>query len=74
MDTIDPAIADAMAKSLLKGDWGSYSAEIGAGHIATLKDFTFLKSMRLVPVKEPFSDETQAKIKALLPKTALQFK
>lgn len=42
--------------------------------IATLKDFTFLKSMRLVPVKEPFSDETQAKIKALLPKTALQFK
>lgn len=42
--------------------------------IVTLKDFTFLKSMRLVPVKEPFSDETQAKIKALLPKTALQFK
>ena len=42
--------------------------------IATLKGLAFLKSMRLVPVKEPFSDETQAKIKALLPKTELQFK
>ena len=39
-----------------------------------LKDFAFLKSMRLVPVKEPFSEETQAKIKALLPKTELTFK
>ena len=39
-----------------------------------LKDFAFLKSMRLVPVKEPFSDETQAKIKALLPRTEIQFK
>jgi len=42
--------------------------------LAVLADFAFLKSMRLVPVKEPFSDETQAKIKALLPKTALTFK
>ena len=42
--------------------------------LSVLKDFAFLKSMRLVPVKEPFSDETRAKIKALLPKTELQFK
>lgn len=42
--------------------------------LAIIKDFAFLKSMRLVPVKEPFSDETQAKIKSLLPKTELTFK
>ncbi|MBV8881643.1 MAG: hypothetical protein JO332_16925 [Planctomycetaceae bacterium] len=39
-----------------------------------LKDFAFLKSMRLVPVKDPFPAETEAKIKALLPKTQIQFK
>jgi hypothetical protein len=39
-----------------------------------LKDFAFLKSMRLVPRKDPFTSETQAKIKALLPKTEIQFK
>jgi hypothetical protein len=39
-----------------------------------LKDFAFLKSMRLVPAKDPFTPETQAKIKALLPKTDIQFK
>jgi hypothetical protein len=39
-----------------------------------LKDFAYLTSMRLVPVKDPFSAETQAKIKALLPKTEIQFK
>lgn len=42
--------------------------------LTVLAGFAFLKSMRLVPVKEPFSDETQAKIKALLAKTALTFK
>ena len=42
--------------------------------LPVLKEFAFLKSMRIVPVKEPFSDEAQAKIKALLPKTQLQFK
>ncbi|MEQ1852604.1 MAG: G protein-coupled receptor LGR4 [Chthoniobacteraceae bacterium] len=42
--------------------------------LAVLKDFAFLKSMRLVPVKEPFTLETQAKIKALLPKVALTFR
>ena len=41
--------------------------------LAVLKDFAFLKSMRLVPVKDPFTPETQAKIKALLPKVALTF-
>ena len=44
------------------------------GRIALLKDFAFLKSMRLVPAKDPFTPETQAKIKALLPTTELQFK
>lgn len=39
-----------------------------------LKDFAFLKSMRLVPAKDPLTPETQAKIRALLPKTELQFK
>lgn len=42
--------------------------------LPVLKDFAFLKSMRLVPVKEPFTDAAQAKIKELLPKTAMQFK
>lgn len=42
--------------------------------LSVLKDFAFLKSMRLVPFKEPFSEEVQVKIKALLPKTSLQFK
>lgn len=39
-----------------------------------LKEFAFLKTMRLVPAKEPFTPETQAKIKALLPETEIQFK
>jgi hypothetical protein len=42
--------------------------------LATLKEFAILKSMRLVPVKEPFTPEMQAKVKAALPKTELQFK
>jgi len=41
--------------------------------LSVLKDFAFLKSLRLVPIKEPFTAETQAKIKALLPKTELKF-
>jgi len=41
--------------------------------LVVLKDFAFLKSMRLVPIKDPFTAETQAKIKALLPKTDLKF-
>jgi len=42
--------------------------------LPVLKEFAFLKSMRLVPFKDPFSDEVQVKIKALLPTTSLQFK
>ncbi len=42
--------------------------------LALLKDFTFLKSMRLVPSGAPFTPETQAKVKQLLPKTELQLK
>ncbi|HBJ39075.1 MAG TPA: hypothetical protein DDZ51_30885 [Planctomycetaceae bacterium] len=38
-----------------------------------LQAFSFLKSLRLVPAKQPFSPETQAKIQALLPKTKLEF-
>ena len=47
--------------------------ELPDERLAVLKDFAFLKAMRLVPVKEPFTPETQAKIKALLPKVALTF-
>ena len=39
---IDPAIADAMAESLLNAEWGSYSAESGAANIGTLKNFNSL--------------------------------
>jgi len=42
--------------------------------LPVLKDFAFLKSMRLVPAKDPFTAEAQAKVKALLPKTEIQFK
>ena len=42
--------------------------------LPVLKDFAFLKSMRLVPAKEPFTEAAQTKIKGLLPKTAIQFK
>lgn len=41
--------------------------------LAMLADFAHLKSLRLVPVKEPFTSETQARIKALLPKVELKF-
>ncbi|MEZ5385868.1 MAG: G protein-coupled receptor LGR4 [Prosthecobacter sp.] len=42
--------------------------------LPALQAFSFLKSMRIVPGKTPFTPETQAKIKSLLPKTELQFK
>jgi hypothetical protein len=42
--------------------------------IAALKPFAFLKSMRLVPAKTPFTPEQQAKIQALLPTTKIDFK
>ncbi len=42
--------------------------------LGVLKDFAFLKSMRLVPAAAPFTPETQARIQQLLPKLELQFK
>jgi len=42
--------------------------------LSELKDFAHLKSLRLVPVKEPFTAATQARIKALLPKVDLKFR
>ena len=42
--------------------------------IPALKPFAFLKSMRLVPAKAPFTPEQQAKIQAVLPNTTLSFK
>ena len=42
--------------------------------IGVLKPFAFLKSMRLVPAKAPFTPEQQAKIQSLLPKTKIDFK
>ncbi|MCB1209385.1 MAG: G protein-coupled receptor LGR4 [Verrucomicrobiales bacterium] len=42
--------------------------------VEVLQSFGFLKAMRIVPGKVPFTAETQAKIKALLPKTELTFK
>ena len=42
--------------------------------LGLLQEFAFLKSLRLVPADKPLTTETQARIKALLPKTELQFK
>ena len=42
--------------------------------IPALKPFAFLKSMRLVPAKPPFTPEQQAKIQAVLPQTKIDFK
>jgi hypothetical protein len=42
--------------------------------LAVLKPFAFLKTMRLVPAKAPFTPEQQAKIQALLPQTKIDFK
>ena len=48
--------------------------ELSDARLAFFKDFAFLKSMRIIPVKEPLTPETEAKIYALLPKTTLLFK
>ena len=42
--------------------------------IPALKPFAFLKTMRLVPAKAPFTPEQQAKIQAALPQTKIDFK
>ena len=47
--------------------------EFPDNRLPQLQAFAFLKSLRLVPAKKPFSPETQAKIQALLPKTKLEF-
>ncbi len=41
--------------------------------VAQLKPFAFLKSLRIVQRPKPYSDEVQAKIKALLPRVELTF-
>lgn len=48
--------------------------ELPDERLKVLKDFAFLKSMRLVPAAAPFTAETQARIQQLLPKLELQFK
>jgi Leucine-rich repeat (LRR) protein len=47
--------------------------ELPDERIPLLKDFAFLKSMRLTSPPKGFTPEAQAKIKALLPNTALKF-
>ncbi|MFM9146597.1 MAG: leucine-rich repeat domain-containing protein [Verrucomicrobiota bacterium] len=42
--------------------------------IPTLRSFAFLKSIRLVPAKAPFTPEQQARIQAVLPQTKIDFK
>ena len=42
--------------------------------IAVLKPFAFLKTMRLVPVKDSFTPDQQAKIQSVLPQTKITFK
>ena len=72
------ALTDADLK-LVAGITQLEHLELGGIHLpderlTLLKDFAFLKSMRLVPSSTPFTPETQAKIKQLLTKTELQFK
>jgi len=42
--------------------------------IPALRSLAFLKSMRLVPAKSPFTPDQQAKIQGQLPKTKIDFK
>ena len=42
--------------------------------IAVLKPFAFLKTMRLVPIKDSFTPDQQAKIQSVLPQTKITFK
>jgi hypothetical protein len=49
--------------------------DLSEERLPVLGNFAFLKSMRLVaPATNPFTEERQAKVKALLPRTELQFK
>ncbi len=47
--------------------------ELPDERLLLLKDFAFLKSMRLVKSGTPFTPEAKEKIKALLPQTAMKF-
>jgi hypothetical protein len=63
---------------LLAGMTQLESLELGSlplteERIALFKDFARLKALRLTPGKIPFPAETQAQLKALLPKTELKF-
>ena len=46
---------------------------IPEGRLAMLKEFAFLKSMRILKAKMPFNAEEQAMIKAVLPAVAIKF-
>ena len=48
--------------------------ELPDERLVVLKDFAFLKSMRLVPAAAPFTPENQDRIKQQLPKLEIQFK
>jgi len=47
--------------------------ELTDERVPLLQAFTFLKSLRLVHRPQPYSPETQARVKALLPNVALKF-
>lgn len=47
--------------------------ELPDERLPLLKDFSFLKSFRLVNYSKPYSPETREKIKAMLPQVALKF-
>jgi hypothetical protein len=48
-------------------------SELTDERLPLLQAFSFLKSLRIDPVKKPISPETQAKVKALLPKVEVTF-
>ncbi|WP_197442802.1 leucine-rich repeat domain-containing protein [Lignipirellula cremea] len=47
--------------------------ELSEARLAIFQNFTHLKSLRLIPVKVPFTAETQAQVKALLPQVEITF-
>lgn len=48
-------------------------SDLSDERLQQLQAFSFLKSLRIDPVRKPFSLETQAKVKALLPKVEVTF-
>lgn len=49
------------------------SITIPEARLPLMKEFAFLKSMRLIQAKQPFNAEAQATIKAILPTVAIKF-